>query len=694
VEAPKTSTVLDELKAQTRELLALLRSTRDLGSDAAAAIEKTEKDLEERLGRTEPAVLVVGESADRHAVVDGLLGESVLASVKRETQALVRLRRGGAPGYEAKLRGGAVERFQESVPEREDAFGRALARAGRERDEAESEARSFEREIEAEERSANTMATVRWTFARRLRALWAWLVAWIHGSFGRPAAKPPALPELAVTREARAQELAERVAKVKARQATLEVERELYVVERKRSFFTALRALVDDLSRGGELVELAIEVPSNDLPPGVVLVSSLAITAPETIDGCLLVGRDERAARTRFAETLRVLGMIATRVIEPDAPPAVVGRVIDQVRSDAPFVSGQRAVATARACISGAIDDGARAEAVCQQRIAALESQRLADPAEFRARSMARMEKAIDDGASEVLRHAIDRVPPRVEAIKTEWRDVLLACSDRKAVEDCVLAIRNEAPGRVGALVDETNELVVAEMQRMSDTMQLWLLEEIHARYQLARRASIGDLPAPVITDAESGEVAAIAGAPFDGAMEAFEQRRVGLGLGGAAAGAVIGTLIVPVIGTAIGAFLGVFAGLLRGVESLRQDCATQIDACVDESARQIRAQLETRKEGLAAALRASLEESLDSAMQRFAQSIARLMELERSTLDAEKRKVARLAELRGALEAHEARFAAIAARARDAVLPSDIVVAKKILDFGELASAPSRGGS
>jgi hypothetical protein len=301
------------------------------------------------------------------------------------------------------------------------------------------------------------------------------------------------------------------------------------------------------------------------------------------------------------------------------------------------------------------------------------------------------MEKAIDDGASEVLRHAINRVPPRVEAIKTEWRDVLLACTDRKAVEDCVQAIRNEAPGRVGALVDETNDLVVAEMQRMSDTMQLWLLEEIHARYQLARRASIGDVPAPVITDVESGEVAAIASAPFDGAMEAFEQRRVGLGLGGAAAGAVIGSLIVPVIGTAIGAFLGVFAGLLRGVESLRQDCAAQIDACVDESARQIRSQLEMRKEGLAGALRASLEESLDSAMQRFAQSIARLMELEQRTLDAEKGKVARLAELRGALEAHEARFAAIAARARDAVLPSDIVVAKKVLDFGELASAPPR---
>ena len=65
--------------------------------------------------------------------------------------------------------------------------------------------------------------------------------------------------------------------------------------------------------------------------------------------------------------------------------------------------------------------------------------------------------------------------------------------------------------------------------------------------------------------------------------------------------------------------FLGVFAGLLKGVESLRQDCVVSVEACVDESALQIRAQLESRHESLAAALRASLEEALDAtAMQRF----------------------------------------------------------------------------
>jgi hypothetical protein len=694
VDASKTSTVLSELKAQTRDLLALLRSRRDLGSNAAATLEKTVRDLEARLAPSERAIVVVGESADRHALLDAIFGEPVLARVKRETQALLSIRSGATFGYEAKLLSGAMERFQESVPEREEAFGKALVRARRERDEAAGEVRLLEREIEAEQRSARTLTRVERTLAFRLRLTWLLVVAWISGVFRRRVAPPPppALEEeTAPTSEARALAVTERIAKVKAREATLEAERARYLAERHKSFFAALRTLADDLSRGGELAELAIEVPSNALPPGVVMVSRPAGAGLGACDGCLLVGRDERTVRARCAETLRPLGTIATRLIEPNASSGEVRRVIEQLRSEAPFIAAQRAVAVARVCIGGAIEEGGRAENVCQERIAALESQRLTDPVEFRARSMARMGKAIDDGATEVLRAAIDRVPPRVERIKAEWRDVLLACTDRKAIESCMQTIQREAPARIGALVDETNEMVVAETQRASDTMQLWLLEEIHARYEVARRTSIGDGPAPVIADADSGEVFALASAPFEGALAAFEKRRVGLGLGGAAAGAVLGTLVVPVIGTAIGAFLGVFAGLFEGVESLRRDCAAKIEACVDESARQIRAQLEGRKESLAGALRGSLEDALDAAMDRFAQAIARLMEVEQKAFEVEKTKLARLAELRTALETHEARFAAIAAKAHDLVLPPDILVTKKTLDFGDLAAPSSR---
>ena len=555
-----------------------------------------------------------------------------------------------------------MERFHESVPEREDAFAKAISRAVRDRAEAEEEARTLAAESDAEQRHAKTGAIRTKASARWFLALWAWLIAWISRSFSHT---PAALPAGPPTLEARAREAAARLEKATAHLAALEADRERYALERRTSFFAALRKLTDDFARGGEVVELVIDVPSRDLPVGIVVVSAPEIRSYDGIDGCLLVTDGAAGARARFAAPLDALGAIASRSIAPEAPASEVGRAIAGMRSAAPLVAGERAVSLARRCIGSAVDDGSRAEAVCQGRIAALERQRLTDPVEFRARSMARMEKAIDDGVRDVLRAAVERLPPRIETIKEEWRAALLACADRRAIEACIQSIRDSAPLKISALVDETNDFVVSEMQRASDTMQIWVVEEIHARYQVARRASMSDGSAPVIADVASAEVVALDGAPFAGAMDAFEQRRVGYGLGGAAAGAVLGTLIAPVIGTAIGAFLGVFAGLLKGVESLRQDCVVSVEACVDESARQIRAQLESRHENLATALRASLEEALDAAMQRFERSIARLMELETKTLAAEREKLARLAALRASLEAHEARFAALAEQAR-----------------------------
>ena len=77
---------------------------------------------------------------------------------------------------------------------------------------------------------------------------------------------------------------------------------------------------------------------------------------------------------------------------------------------------------------------------------------------------------------------------------------------------------------------------------------------------------------------------------PFEGALDAFEKQRVGYGLGGAAAGAVLGTLIAPGIGTAVGAVLGVLAGLLKGTDSLKQECSTTIDACLNDTESHARA--------------------------------------------------------------------------------------------------------
>ena len=575
----------------------------------------------------------------------------------------MRLRSRAAMDYEARLRSGGIERFHESVPERHEAFAKAIARAERARVLAEDEARTTAAELGP--RGGSVVARpFQKESARALLAAWKWLVAWLYVLFSR-AATPAALPERPSALETRARDAALQLPKATAHRATLEAERDRYIVERRRSFFAAIRGFADDLSRGGELLELTIDVPSTDIPSGIVLVSAPEIPSYDGIDGCIVVTADAHTARTRFAGALDALGATVTRTLSPRASPADVRRALEEIKRAAALALGERAVSLARRFIGSAVDGSSRAEAQCHARIVALESQRLTDPDEFRARSMERMDAAIADGVRQVLRGALERLSPRPERLKAEWRAALLACADRRAVEACVQSLREGAPPRINALVDELNDFVVQEMQRVSDTMQLWLLEELHARYQLARRQSMGDAPAPVITDAASGEFAALDCGPLADAMGAFEQSRVRYGLGGAAAGAVLGTLIAPVIGTAIGAFLGVFAGLFRNVESLKQDCVAGIEACVDESAQQLRAQLESRQANLAGALRASLEESLDTAMQRFAQSIARLMELERETLAVEREKLARLAELHASLEHQEARFAALAEQAR-----------------------------
>jgi hypothetical protein len=249
--------------------------------------------------------------------------------------------------------------------------------------------------------------------------------------------------------------------------------------------------------------------------------------------------------------------------------------------------------------------------------------------------------------------------------IKAEWRSEVSACTDRRAVEACVQSIQESAPARFAAVVEETSGFVLASLQRVSDSLQVLVVDEIRTKYEIARRASISDSGAPVIGEEVDTQLPPLDTGALDGAMSAFESRRVGYGLGGAAAGAVVGTLIAPGIGTAIGAFLGVFAGFLKGVESLKEDCITRLEACVDEGEKPLRAQLESREQGLAAALRGSLEDALDSAMSRFERSIAHLIDAERKTLAGERGKLARLAELRTALEAHEAWIAGLATSAR-----------------------------
>lgn len=99
----------------------------------------------------------------------------------------------------------------------------------------------------------------------------------------------------------------------------------------------------------------------------------------------------------------------------------------------------------------------------------------------------------------------------------------------------------------------------------------------------------------------------------------------------------------------------------MKGIDSLKKDCVQKLEGVLDDAEKEIRAQIETRTKTYSEAIRASLEDAFDSAMQRFEQSIARLMALEKKTLDKENAKLQRLKELQTTLASHEARFAELA---------------------------------
>jgi hypothetical protein len=305
-----------------------------------------------------------------------------------------------------------------------------------------------------------------------------------------------------------------------------------------------------------------------------------------------------------------------------------------------------------RQCIVRVSEEGLRAEATCEKRIAALERQRIPDPREFRAQQLLRVDSAIEQGARDVEGSTLLCWREKVAHTKRAWHLDLQACTDRKDVARVIERLNQRAATELQARVDDTVEHAIADLQRTSETIQIWLLEEIHARYHVARREEEGASPAAVV--GEAIDMPVLGRTPLESTLDKFETRRVDLGLGGAAAGAMVGTLIVPGIGTAIGAFVGVFAGLLRGVDSLKQECVARLDECMSEIEHDVAVQIAGRRSSFEEALRASLHDALDQALERRQESIARLTALERKVLDAEYEKRAKLAKLRAVVDRHD----------------------------------------
>jgi hypothetical protein len=659
--------LVDEVKRRTREALALLRAAADLGASAAEEVESVARDFELRMARDEFIAVVVGSGPGRRALFDAVLDERVFGDAKRQPSGLMtRVRRANSFDYAAHLRNGIVIRFREVA--QGDVKDRSMVIAQIERDSAVAahDARQASAALAQRVRDkralplhsialAPTPGLSSNAFVRAWRWLVALIVAWlrragrvslVRATTAEVKAREPSVHRAVV--EASLRDAQARLDSANTRLAGLEFDRRRDQADRRDQFFAELRSFADGTARGNDVIELFVELPSEHLPTGLTLVdapqieSGDATLVPEA-DGCLFVTDGSTGTRDRFRRAFERMLPVVPHAIPLDLTGDQLHRWMNLIRSEAPVVAGRRIVRIVRERVKSAAESAVEVEAACRERIASLESQLSMDPSEFRVRAIGRMRGPIEGDATEVVRAARACAADAVEHVKAEWRGLVDVCADRKAVEGCVRRINEGAPSRLATVVEGTNSFVLDALQRCSDRTQRWLLQEICEHYDVALRTSIGDGGAPVIAEVSEPPLAA---PPLAGAMDAFESKRVGFGLGGAAAGAVIGTFIAPVLGTAIGAFVGVFAGFFKGLDALKTECIRRLEACLDEVAQELQKELGAREHDLATALGEAFRESLDAVLARYERPIADLIEVERSTLQTERSKAASLAKL------------------------------------------------
>jgi len=638
-----------------------------VGPDLVEAIRVTREEVERRLDGDEIAVALVGEAPAKRALLNAVVGARAFDPKARlGANALVTLRGNRTFDYAAQMRDGTSVEFGWRMPTREDSFAKAQQRAEAERESAEAAERELRERYEAQREGADDTVTVptsdlvlppRSAFVR----LWRAVVRAVRSVWSRvPRLPPPALSADAAAHAAGEavaaleQSLAEASARLQlatARLDALRTERPKYDQERAEAFVQDVRSLTDEGARGKDVVSLSVACPTVHLPPGVCLLD--AGQPPAIADAIVFVptasGNDETERLAAVAESHRSARVQVVRKLGD------LAGALERVRAEQPYVAAARAAAAVQACIGRVAEQAAKAEANCERRIAALEGQRIPDPADFRAKQMLRVRRAIDDGARDVQRATLDRLREEIARTKDAWHAELKACSTREQMEAFVVRVNRTAGEQMQALVDDMGHHAVLELQRVSESVQTWLLEEIRGRYHLARRIEEG---APAAVVGEAMDLIAIQRSPLASALDKFEGRRVNLGLGGVAAGAVLGTLIVPGVGTAVGAIVGVFAGLLRGLESLKKECIGRLDACLDDVEQKIAAHVTGRHGSFVEELRASLDDALDIALEQLDASISRLMSLERRTLETERRKRADLAQLREILEENVIRVA------------------------------------
>lgn len=719
--------VLDEVRRETTALALLVDRAGAVWPKVSAALRATCDDVEHRVTRVGVVVLLVGTSGAKRRFVNALLREELLPLTFAEGDAPVRItiRRGVARTYTAETASGprAFERDRSldlaaEAALAEQAIPRALALVAELRD-LRSKTESSPTPVPAAPSSTRAVVVaaepstpdldtepsppppLSWV-ARALFVVLAFFgIRSARARLARPARSPvrlaPApLADLAVEERAptpselppeKPVSIDERVAiemrlleaEAAVTRARAEAERaraahESYAAERQVRFRAELASL---LAESCGVASIDIEHPSPMLPSDVVLLDERIVEdegarawrrVRRQVGACVVAtsGSDPGELTRIAGENLRPL---SPHVVDASASglggELAITHVVDALRREARPSIAALAIGDVLGVLRSLAEASDKAEAECKARIAEVEKHRTPEPAAFREEQLDALRPVVTEAAGRVMRAALERWHASVAELRARSTASVEGASDRASVEAVVKALNEEAPARLGRAVEMLTSSVSDDMQRTTTTLQGWMLDELSVRF---KSLSIAPDPAVVLVDDVAEEVPSVRELPLEKVVDSFERRRVGIGLGGAAAGAALGTLIFPGIGTAVGAFVGVLAGFIETLAKLKRDAVDKLGAHLDAVEAQVTKQLESGLEAFAREMTASLVETLDQELTRRAATIARMIERERAALAREEAKLGEVADVRSGLVRHRARFASLEKDVTDAL--------------------------
>ena len=714
----------EDVRAAAEALSALVPHAVSFGQDVVDAIQAACDAVEPTIAKEELVVAAIGDAAAKRALLRSVLGADAIQGPKARKDRTIRIRARGPFDYSAHKTDGDTIRFARNVPDRDPLYRKSieqaeervrLAKVAREGlvanvERSRDDVRGIEANIAGLESETEAMGE---TFASAWRAhkaaetrlvaieratpdvpeifrttpawwaIWIWILRWMTASRWRePVARYEQNRAEAAAAKVRAKELedaakgtedaredlkrrreeeAARLEKAHAALAAVEValaeehgvadaekhvdallrDQAKYAGERRGEFFADLHDF-DETARGDDVGDIDVELPldhPNAPPPGVVLV--VAPDVSDEADACV------RAS----AKAERPAGM-----------PCVAS--LTNAGRDKAAVLAAKCAFRLRACIGRIATARKDAEAEHEKRLAALESQRIPHPDDFRARQIKKSEPAIEKGADDIVATALQKIEADLASMKTDWQRRLESASGLREIEAAIDDVNQRGKLRVLEMLESVSELIAREMQSHGETIERFALDEIQSSYRTQKRMRAESL-APVASEVTGEDLAAGIDeiVPSADARRNFRRTRVRITSGGVVAGAAMGTGAALAthfgLAPAIGAVAGALAFFTAPSSRIRREAIDRAGAYADDATRRADANLRAKRADVAAGLRASLDEALAEALRRINDAITRLMTVEKNAIEAERATLASLAKTRGTLEDHDARLCA-----------------------------------